>query len=342
MKPKLISATILGGMTGVFINVLFGSGLRAPAAPGSIIAVYAQTASGSFLGVTLSVLGAATVSFLVASLLLKTDRAADEPDLAAATAEMEAMKGKKSSVAAALVGATGAQAARSPTSSSPATPVWGRRRWEPRCFARRSRRRASATSRWPTGHLQPDRHLRSRGHAPGSDRPRPPEDTVGGPRLRRRLHEQPALRRDRRTARADQRRRSAGAAAACRCRCRRGGAGGRGGGTGWRCARTGFDCAERHRRPTVPRRDHAKPASCWSPPERWSRRTSTRCTSARSRCPPTWATAWRFRTAPTRPRTPSAGPASRSCATPSRSTGTASRPSSSSASRVPARTTWRC
>ena len=91
--------------TGVFINVLFGSGLRAPAAPGSIIAVYAQTASGSFLGVTLSVFGAAAVSFAVAALLLKTDRATDESDLAAATAEMEALKGKKSSVAAALVGA---------------------------------------------------------------------------------------------------------------------------------------------------------------------------------------------------------------------------------------------
>jgi PTS system mannitol-specific IIC component len=110
MKPKLIIATILGGMTGVFINVLFGSGLRAPAAPGSIIAVYAQTASGSFLGVTLSVVGAAAVSFTVASLLLKTDRAEDEPDLAAATAEMEALKGKKSSVASALVGANGAAA----------------------------------------------------------------------------------------------------------------------------------------------------------------------------------------------------------------------------------------
>lgn len=104
MKPKLIAATILGGMTGVFINVLFGSGLRAPAAPGSIIAVYAQTASGSYLGVTLSVLGAATVSFAVAAVLLKTDRATDEPDLAAATAEMEALKGKRSSVAAALTG----------------------------------------------------------------------------------------------------------------------------------------------------------------------------------------------------------------------------------------------
>ncbi len=104
MKPKLIAATILGGMTGVFINVLFGSGLRAPAAPGSIIAIYAQTASGSFLGVTLAVLGATTVSFLVAAFLLKTDRAIDEPDLAAATASMESMKGKKSSVSSALVG----------------------------------------------------------------------------------------------------------------------------------------------------------------------------------------------------------------------------------------------
>lgn len=106
MKPKLIAATILGGMTGIFINVLFGSGLRAPAAPGSIIAVYAQTATGSFLGVTLSVFGAAAVSFVVASLLLKTDRSEEDGDLAAATAGMEALKGKKSSVAAALVGST--------------------------------------------------------------------------------------------------------------------------------------------------------------------------------------------------------------------------------------------
>jgi len=109
MKPKLIAATILGGMTGVFINVLFGSGLRAPAAPGSIIAIYAQTANGSFLGVTLSVLGATAVSFAVAALLLKTDRATEDPDLAAATAEMESLKGKRSSVAAALTGSAARQ-----------------------------------------------------------------------------------------------------------------------------------------------------------------------------------------------------------------------------------------
>lgn len=107
MKPKLIAATILGGMTGVFINVLFGSGLRAPAAPGSIIAVLAQTASDSYAGVILSVIGAAGVSFLVASLLLKTDKADDEPDLAAATAEMQALKGKPSAVATALTGGGG-------------------------------------------------------------------------------------------------------------------------------------------------------------------------------------------------------------------------------------------
>lgn len=105
MKPKLILATIAGGMTGIFINVIFDVGLRAPAAPGSVFAVYAQTASGSFIGVTLSMLGAATVSFLVAGFLLKTDKAVEADDqLVHATAEMEAMKGKKSSVSSMLTG----------------------------------------------------------------------------------------------------------------------------------------------------------------------------------------------------------------------------------------------
>jgi PTS system mannitol-specific IIC component len=108
MKPKLIIAMIAGGMTGVFINVLFGVGLRAPAAPGSVFAVYAQTASDSFVGVTLSLLGAAGVTFLVASFLLKTDKATDEEDLSAATASMEAMKGKKSVASSVLAGTGGA------------------------------------------------------------------------------------------------------------------------------------------------------------------------------------------------------------------------------------------
>lgn len=107
MRPRLVLATIAGGMTGIFINVIFGSGLRAPAAPGSIFAVYAQTAPGSFLGVTLSVLGAATVSFLVASVLLKTDKGDwGDADLQVATDSMVAMKGKES-IASAMTSSTG-------------------------------------------------------------------------------------------------------------------------------------------------------------------------------------------------------------------------------------------
>jgi PTS system mannitol-specific IIC component len=103
MKPKLIIAMIAGGMTGVFLNVLFGVGLRAPAAPGSVFAVYAQVASENIFGVTVAMAGAAAASFAVAALLLKTDRSADEGDLVAATADMEAMKGKKS-VASTVLG----------------------------------------------------------------------------------------------------------------------------------------------------------------------------------------------------------------------------------------------
>ncbi|RHW25764.1 PTS mannitol transporter subunit IICBA [Nocardioides immobilis] len=103
MKPKLILAMIAGGMTGVFVNVLFDVGLRAPAAPGSVFAVYAQTAN--FVGVTLSMLAAAAVTFLVAAFLLKTDKAEEADDeLVHATASMEAMKGKRSIASSALTG----------------------------------------------------------------------------------------------------------------------------------------------------------------------------------------------------------------------------------------------
>jgi PTS system mannitol-specific IIC component len=91
-------------MTGVFLLVLFDVGLRAPAAPGSIFAVYAQTPGGDFVGITVGVFGAALVSFVVGSILLKMDRSEDD-DLAHATAAMEDMKGKKSVASSALVGA---------------------------------------------------------------------------------------------------------------------------------------------------------------------------------------------------------------------------------------------
>ncbi|MDQ4488576.1 PTS mannitol transporter subunit IICBA [Sinomonas sp. ASV486] len=104
MKPILILATIGGGMTGIATLAITQSGLVAPAAPGSILAVLAQTARGSYFGVILSVLLACTVSFVIASVILRTSKDKGEGDLAAATTQMEGMKGKKSMASSLLVG----------------------------------------------------------------------------------------------------------------------------------------------------------------------------------------------------------------------------------------------
>jgi PTS system mannitol-specific IIC component len=101
MKPILLLGTIAGGMVGIGTLVVFDAGLRAPAAPGSIIAVLAQTPGGKFAGVTLAVVLSCATSFVICSLLLRLSRK-KVGDLAEATAEMEAMKGKKSSVAGVL------------------------------------------------------------------------------------------------------------------------------------------------------------------------------------------------------------------------------------------------
>jgi PTS system mannitol-specific IIC component len=103
-KPRLVLALIAGGATGTLMNVIFDSGLVAPAAPGSIFAVYSSVAKGSVVGVTLCWSSALVVTFLIASVLLRLDTAEDEVDLASATASMEQLKGKRSSVAAALTG----------------------------------------------------------------------------------------------------------------------------------------------------------------------------------------------------------------------------------------------
>ncbi len=105
MKPKLILAVILGGMTGVATNQLLDTGLQSPASPGSIIAVWLAAPASSIVGVTLSVLLAAAVSFAVAAFLLRLEKGDDGGDLAAATSRMEANKGKRSSIAGVLTGA---------------------------------------------------------------------------------------------------------------------------------------------------------------------------------------------------------------------------------------------
>lgn len=91
MKPILIIAVIAGGASGVLTNVLFNSGLVSPASPGSIIAVLAMCEKTSYLGVILSVVIAAAVTFLVASLLLKASKNKDM-DLEEAQSQMNDMK----------------------------------------------------------------------------------------------------------------------------------------------------------------------------------------------------------------------------------------------------------
>ncbi|MEH0741919.1 PTS mannitol transporter subunit IICBA [Vibrio cholerae] len=93
MNPRLILAVIAGGMTGVFTNVMFDSGLISPASPGSIFAVLLMTPKGSYVGVVLSVIASAAVSFIVASILMKTSKATDEDEsLEKASAAMHDMK----------------------------------------------------------------------------------------------------------------------------------------------------------------------------------------------------------------------------------------------------------
>ncbi|WP_422116697.1 PTS sugar transporter subunit IIA [Brachybacterium sp. UNK5269] len=124
MKPLLILAAIGGGMAGVAVNVLFDTGLQSPAAPGSIVAIFVVAARDSYLGIALAVLAAAAVSFVLSALILKIGKQHDG-DLGAATARMEEMKGKKSSVAGALTGAaaTGAGTAAAADASGHSGPI---------------------------------------------------------------------------------------------------------------------------------------------------------------------------------------------------------------------------
>ena len=81
MKPRLVLAAIAGGMSGLATALVFGVGLVAPPAPGSIFAYLAVTPRGNYLGVLSAVVVAAAVSCIVASALLGFGRKADEDDL---------------------------------------------------------------------------------------------------------------------------------------------------------------------------------------------------------------------------------------------------------------------
>jgi PTS system mannitol-specific IIC component len=89
--------------------VIFGSGLRAPASPGSIFAILFQTAQDSYVGVILSVILSATVTFLVAAVILRASRKRDleaaDAAFTDAIAQTEANKGKSSAALAGLAAA---------------------------------------------------------------------------------------------------------------------------------------------------------------------------------------------------------------------------------------------
>jgi len=119
-KPALFLAVILGGASGVATNVAFDTGLRAPASPGSIIAVMAQTANGDWLGVALSVVVAAVVTFVVAAVILRTGKKGDG-DLSAAIASTTANKGKESSVLSNLGSTAAATSAAAEDGATAAT-----------------------------------------------------------------------------------------------------------------------------------------------------------------------------------------------------------------------------
>ena len=121
MKPQLLIATIVGGMSGVLVELIMDAGLRSPAAPGSIIFLVASAPPSKIPGVLLGFLVATVVSAVISCIILRMSKQ-DEDGLAAATASMESMKGKKSSVGGLLTGgaagASEASAASIPEISS--------------------------------------------------------------------------------------------------------------------------------------------------------------------------------------------------------------------------------
>ncbi|WLI78117.1 PTS mannitol transporter subunit IICBA [Kosakonia sp. H02] len=93
MNPRLLLAVILGGMTGVFTLSVLNGGLVSPASPGSILAVLAMTPKGAYFANLTAIFAALIVSFVIASILLKTSKVKEEEDdIEAATRRVQDMK----------------------------------------------------------------------------------------------------------------------------------------------------------------------------------------------------------------------------------------------------------
>ncbi|WP_411344850.1 PTS mannitol transporter subunit IICBA [Paenibacillus sp. WLX1005] len=108
MKPILFVSVILGGMAGVFTNVLLHSGLTSAASPGSIIAILALAPKGGALPVIAGVAAAAIVSFVFSAIFLRTSPVG-EGDLEKAQAASKSMKSSGGAAAPALTTAADLQ-----------------------------------------------------------------------------------------------------------------------------------------------------------------------------------------------------------------------------------------
>ncbi|WZL80661.1 PTS mannitol transporter subunit IICBA [Vallitaleaceae bacterium 9-2] len=98
MQPSLLLAVIAGGASGVFTFVVTGAGLVATPSPGSIFALSAMAPRGGLLPVLLGVVISTTVSFLIASVLIKRKKGVGEDSFSKAKEQTLKNKGKQSTV----------------------------------------------------------------------------------------------------------------------------------------------------------------------------------------------------------------------------------------------------
>ncbi len=97
MNPRLILAAIAGGITGTFTFLIFNAGLVAAPSPGSIFAYIAMAPKGGLLSMFSGVITSTIVSFLVASVLIKTTKNTEE-DLETAQSKTKQMKAQSKGI----------------------------------------------------------------------------------------------------------------------------------------------------------------------------------------------------------------------------------------------------
>ena len=207
----LILATILGGMTGIAVNMLFDTGLRAPAAPGSFLAVCGTDAQGHVLRRLL--VGPRSRHGLVPRGRVPA-QARPVRRRARPRVRHRGHGGDEGQEVRGVLGARRRWRGRPPApvpstrSCSPATPAWVRRPWAPRCCVARCRRRArrrhggqpaipNLTDEWDLVVTHQDLTERARQRTPSAVHVSV-DNFMGSPRydeIVELLHEQPRVRR---------------------------------------------------------------------------------------------------------------------------------------------------